>query len=90
MSTELYRAQEPISETLHVGQLADWVLAARAQGGAPAYTPLDASRNAALRDALPKVENGRIDARLNLCLAEIEQAKLRYAEADADLARKGK
>ena len=85
MSTELYRAQEPISETLHVGQLADWVLAARAQGGAPAYTPLDASRSAALRDALPKVETGRIDARLNLCVAEIEQAKERYSEAAASV-----
>lgn len=73
-----------ITETLHVGQLADWCLAAKAQGGAPAYTPLD-PQSADVRDTLPAVEGGRIDARLNLCLAEIDTAITKYEKASADI-----
>ena len=52
------------SERLGVGQLADWVLAARAQGGAPPYTPLDGGQADALRGALPNVERARIHVQL--------------------------
>ena len=73
-----------ITESLHVGQLADWCLAAKAQGGAPAYTPLD-PRSADVRNTLPAVEGGRIDARLNLCLTEINTAITKYEKAAAEI-----
>ncbi len=76
----------PASERLGVGQLADWVLASRAQGGAPPYTPLDATQHVALRDALPKVEAGRIDAQLAQCLVDIDTAKKNYVDAHKEKA----
>ena len=75
----------PVSESLSVGQLADWVVAARSKGGAPAYTPLDASVQAALRGSLPSCEAGRIDTRLNACLLEVEVARQRYAKANLEV-----